>query len=29
MDKIVGNYRFNTNHLLGRGAYGVVFKGKS
>ena len=29
MDKFVGNYRFSTTHLLGRGSFGIVYKGKS
>lgn len=29
MDKLIGHYRFNMNHLIGRGAYGSVFKGKT
>ncbi|CAD8144278.1 unnamed protein product [Paramecium pentaurelia] len=29
MQKIVGKYSFNMNHLIGRGAYGTVYKGIS
>ncbi|CAD8059296.1 unnamed protein product [Paramecium sonneborni] len=29
MQKIVGKYSFNMNHLIGRGAYGNVYKGTS
>ncbi|CAD8047842.1 unnamed protein product [Paramecium primaurelia] len=29
MQKIVGKYSFNMNHLIGRGAYGIVYKGIS
>jgi serine/threonine-protein kinase ULK/ATG1 len=29
MQKIIGKYSFNMNHLIGRGAYGSVYKGVS
>ncbi|CAK58552.1 unnamed protein product (macronuclear) [Paramecium tetraurelia] len=29
MQKIVGKYSFNMNHLIGKGAYGTVYKGIS
>jgi serine/threonine protein kinase len=29
MDKFIGPFRFNMNHMLGRGSYGTVYKGKS
>lgn len=29
MQKLVGKYSFNMNHMIGRGAYGTVYKGVS